>query len=64
MSTEAVPAGAASAGGPPAERARVIGLRDATLFTVSAIVVVDTLTASAAIGARRSAGGCWRSGCF
>ena len=50
MSTEAVTAGAASAGGPAAERARVIGLRDATLFTVSAIVVVDTLTASAAIG--------------
>ena len=50
MSTEAVTAGAGSAAGPAAERARVIGLRDATLFTVSAIVVVDTLTASAAIG--------------
>jgi amino acid transporter len=38
------------AGGAPAARRRVLGLRDATLFTVSAIVVVDTLTASAAIG--------------
>jgi len=32
------------------ERKRVLGLRDATLFTLSAILVVDTLTASAAIG--------------
>lgn len=35
---------------PAAARRRVLGLRDATLFTLSAILVVDTLTASAAIG--------------
>ena len=39
-----------SATAAPAARRRVLGLRDTTLFTVSAIVVVDTLTASAAIG--------------
>jgi glutamate:GABA antiporter len=44
--TTAVPATAGTA----VRRERVIGLRDATLFTVSASVVVDTLTASAAIG--------------
>ncbi len=34
----------------PAARRRVLGLRDTTLFTLSAVLVVDTLTASAAIG--------------
>lgn len=49
MSTTA-PAPPAASTAAPAARRRVLGLRDTTLFTVSAIVVVDTLTASAAIG--------------
>ncbi len=53
MSTRTAPPTAATTaadGAASAPRKRVLGLRDATLFTVSAIVVVDTLTASAAIG--------------
>jgi amino acid transporter len=53
MTTQAVRPPDASptpAGEAPPERKRVLGLRDATLFTLSAILVVDTLTASAAIG--------------
>ena len=50
-STPAVPmADEAVTGGPPAGRRRVMGLRDITLFTVSAMLVVDQLTASASIG--------------
>ncbi len=48
--TTAAPAAKATAAPAAPARRRVLGLRDATLFTVSAIVVVDTLTASAAIG--------------
>ena len=33
-----------------AARRRVLGLRDVTLFTISAILVIDQLTASASIG--------------
>ena len=45
MST-AVPEAAA----PKAARRRVLGARDVTLFTISAILVIDQLTASASIG--------------
>ena len=41
--------GAGYRGRTPARR-RVLGVRDATLFTISAMLVIDTLTASAAIG--------------
>ena len=37
---------------PRPERRRVMGLLDVTLFTVSAMLVVETLTASAAIGTK------------
>ena len=39
-----------SAGPPPKGRRRVMGLLDVTLFSVSAILVIDQLTASASIG--------------
>ena len=44
-------------------RKRVMGIFDVTLFTVSAMLVVETLTASAAIGTKRSPGGSSRSSC-
>jgi amino acid transporter len=47
--TDAQP-GAASAG--RGERRRVMGILDVTLFTVSAMLVVETLTASASIGSK------------
>ena len=47
---EPVPAASAPAAGAAPARRRVLGVRDATLFTISAMLVIDTLTASAAIG--------------
>jgi amino acid transporter len=44
------PTAPAEAHAPPPSRRRVMGARDITLFTVSAMLVVDQLTASASIG--------------
>lgn len=49
MSTETATTGNPQARG---ERRRVMGILDVTLFTVSAMLVVETLTASAAIGTK------------
>ncbi len=38
--------------GAPRARRRVMGLRDMTLYTVSAVLVVETLTSSAAVGTK------------
>jgi amino acid transporter len=51
MSTEAPPAPSTAVDDPP-KRRRVLGLLDITLFTVSAMLVVDQLTASASIGSK------------
>ncbi len=50
MSSEQTVTPAASAGAERVQRRRVMGVLDITLFTVSAMLVVETLTASAAIG--------------
>ncbi len=50
MSSEQTVTPAAGAGAERVERRRVMGILDVTLFTVSAMLVVETLTASAAIG--------------
>jgi amino acid transporter len=47
--TDAQPAAASAGRG---ERRRVMGILDVTLFTVSAMLVVETLTASASIGSK------------
>ncbi len=49
--TGAAAAQEASAGAPQ-KRARVLGLRDITLYTVSAVLVVETLTSSASVGTK------------
>jgi glutamate:GABA antiporter len=47
MTTTTEPLGATGLGG---GRARVMGLRDVTLFSIAAMLVIDQLTASASIG--------------
>ena len=49
MSTEAAQISSGSARSP---RRRVMGLRDITLYTVSAVLVVETLTSSASVGTK------------
>ncbi|MGO9489968.1 MAG: APC family permease [Solirubrobacteraceae bacterium] len=49
MSTQSVTPVSGSA---PRTRRRVMGLRDITLYTVSAVLVVETLTSSAAVGTK------------
>ncbi|HUB74002.1 MAG TPA: amino acid permease [Solirubrobacteraceae bacterium] len=46
------PLQAAAAQPPGGSRRRVMGLRDITLYTVSAVLVVETLTSSAAVGTK------------
>jgi len=50
MSTQTIEPLPEAASGARGERRRVMGVVDVTLFTVSAMLVVETLTASAAIG--------------
>lgn len=50
MSTDATTPTAAA--GQLAPRRRVMGLRDITLYTVSAVLVIETLTSSAAVGTK------------
>ncbi|HUA12715.1 MAG TPA: APC family permease [Solirubrobacteraceae bacterium] len=45
-------AAASETGAVAAPRRRVLGLRDITLYTVSAVLVVETLTSSAAVGTK------------
>jgi len=50
MATEGIEAQDAASGEERVKRRRVMGIFDVTLFTVSAMLVVETLTASASIG--------------